>query len=86
MKNKYYYIIEHKGDTVTIIRNMLPLGPFSILWCNAGMFALIPDALLEVLYEGVANTNTQTQIWWEQACKLPQEVGQLLCDQNYNVG
>ena len=80
MKIRRYYIIEHKGRTIDIARDALTMGSLPVLWCNAGMYALIPEAILEELFEdGGAET-----IWWEQAVELPREVGLLLCDEGYN--
>ena len=80
MKIKRYYIIEHKGNTLDITRDALLMGPLPVLWCNAGMYAIIPGAILEEIF----NDDTMSTIWWTQAYELPQEVGQLLCDDAYN--
>lgn len=85
MRIKRYYIIEHKGRTIDITRDALLLGPTPVLWCNAGMYALIPGAILEEIFEHT-NGDTMQRVWWEEACELPQEVGRLLCDKNYNGG
>lgn len=84
MKTKSYYIIEHKGRTIDITRDMLLLGPMPVLWCNAGMYAIIPGAVLEELFEPI-NPN-EMRFWWEEAYELPREIGLLLCDKNYNGG
>ncbi len=81
MKIRRYYIIEHKGPTISITRNALLMGPLPVLWCNAGMYALIPGAILEELFEGSSQVET---IWWEQCYELPREIGLLLCDEGYN--
>ena len=83
MKIKRYYVIEHKGRTIDITRDALLVGPLPILWCNAGMYAIIPGAVLEELFEGRWSGPVGT-IWWEQTYKLESDVGRLLCDQNYN--
>ena len=88
MKIKRYYIIEHKGRTIDITRDALLLGPMPVLWCNAGMYAIIPGAILEELFdrkipEGIS---TVTRLWWEQAYELEPDVGRLLCDSAYNGG
>ncbi len=80
MKIKHYYIIEHKGFTINITHDALLMGPLPVLWCNAGMYAIIPGAILEELFE---NNETET-IWWEQCYELPREIGLLLCDNAYN--
>ena len=85
MKIKRFYIIEHKGNTLDITRDALLMGPLPVLWCNAGMYAIIPGAILEELYENVNVIAVET-IWWTQAFELSQEVGQLLCDDAYNGG
>lgn len=82
MKIKRYYIIEHKGRTIDITRDMLVLGPMSVLWCNAGMYAIIPGAICEELFE--YGSSCCHRVWWEQTYELPQDVGRLLCDSTYN--
>ena len=85
MKIRRYYIIEHKGNTIDITRDALLMGPLPVLWCNAGMYALIPGALLEDLFDiSEVGHFHMHQIWWEQAYELPREVGLLLCDEGYN--
>lgn len=85
MKIKRYYILEHKGRTIDITRDALLLGPMPVLWCNAGMYALIPGAILEEMFDfTIDNANKTTRIWWEQAYELEPDVGRLLCDRNYN--
>ena len=86
MKIKRYYIIEHKGRTIDITRDALLLGPMPVLWCNAGMYAIIPGAILEELFDRKIPEGTNTQIWWEQAYELNPDVGRLLCDSTYNGG
>ena len=83
MKIKRFYIIEHKGNTLDITRDALLMGPLPVLWCNAGMYAIIPGAILEELYENVNVIAVET-IWWTQAFELSQEVGRLLCDEGYD--
>ena len=85
MRIKRYYIIEHKGHTIDITRDALLLGPMPILWCNAGMYAIIPGAVLEEIFEHSHWSGPQ-RIWWEQAYELEPDVGRLLCDKNYNGG
>jgi hypothetical protein len=82
MKIKRYYILEHKGRTINITRDELLAGPLPVLWCNAGMYAIIPEAVLEWLFE--EPPECVGEIYWEQAYELEPNVGQLLCDQNYN--
>ena len=82
MKIRRYYVIEHKGNTIDITRDALLMGPLPVLWCNAGMYALIPEAILEEIF----NDDTMGAVWWEQAYELPREVGLLLCDSVYNGG
>lgn len=82
MKTKKFYIIEHKGNTIDITRDALLMGPLPVLWCNTGMYALIPGAILEEFFEEGGGCLVGT-IYWEQAYELPQEVGQLLCDNAY---
>lgn len=84
MKISRYYIIEHKGRTIDITRDALLLGPMPVLWCNAGMYAIIPGAILEELFEPV--NPDEMRFWWEQAYELEPDVGRLLCDRNYNGG
>jgi len=84
MKIKRYYIIEHKGHTINITRSMLSLGPIPILWCNDGMYAIIPGAILEELFENGSDSSMTCRIWWEEAYELPQDIGRLLCDKSYN--
>ena len=85
MKIKRYYILEHKGRTIDITRDALLLGPMPVLWCNAGMYALIPGAILEELFEiREAWHATMLRLYWEQAYELEPDVGRLLCDRNYN--
>ena len=84
MKIHRYYIIEHKGNTIHTTRDALTTGPLPVLWCNAGMYALIPGALLEELFDGNSNIYLPGLIYWEQAYELPREVGMLLCDEGYN--
>jgi len=81
MKIKRYYIIEYKGDTINITRNMLTLGPIPVLWCNDGMYAIVPGAILEELFD--VSGDKMSHIWWEQAYELPREIGLLLCDSTY---
>ena len=81
MKIKRYYILEHKGRTIDITRDALLLGPMPVLWCNAGMYAIIPGAILEELFNIDGNA---TCIWWEQAYELEPDVGRLLCDKTYS--
>ncbi len=83
MKTKSYYIIEHKGHTIDITRDALPFGPMPVLWCNGGMYAIIPEAVLEDMFVTIGGYVT-AQIWWEQAYELDPDVGRLLCDQSYN--
>lgn len=82
MKIKRYYILEHKGRTIDITHDALLLGPMPILWCNGGMYALIPGAILEELFD--VSGDKMSHIWWEQAYELEPDVGRLLCDKNYN--
>ena len=82
MKTKSYYIIEHKSRTIDITRDALLLGPMPVLWCNAGMYAIIPGAVLEELFD--ISGDKMSHIWWEQAYELESDVGRLLCDKNYN--
>ena len=84
MKIKRYYIIEHKGRTADITRDALLLGPMPVLWCNAGMYAIIPGAILEDIFEVQKTSNLVCTVWWEQAYELEPDVGRLLCDKNYN--
>lgn len=84
MKIKRYYIFEHNGCWAILKRGALPMGPMPILWCNAGMYAIIPGALLEELYDEDGSRDWTYRIWWEQCYELPQEVGRLLCDSTYN--
>lgn len=84
MKVKRYYIIEDKGCTIDITRDTLLFGPLPILWCNDGMYALIPGAVTEMLFE--ESSEVVGIIYWEQAYKLPQDVGRLLCDSAYDGG
>ena len=95
MQIKRYYVIEYKGRTIDITRDALLLGPMPILWCNDGMYAIIPGAILEELFEYPAPSkpdelphisNSMQQIYWEQAYELKLDVGRLLCDRNYNGG
>ena len=93
MKIKRYYIIEHKGRTIDITRDALLLGPMPVLWCNAGMYALIPGAILEDMFDDhsepgiIKHTGKQMEtIYWEQAYELEPDVGRLLCDSAYNGG
>ncbi len=83
MKIQRYYIIEHKGPTIDIMRNALLMGPLPVLWCNAGMYAIIPGAILEEIFEHI-NGDAIQRIWWEQCYELPREIGLLLCDESYN--
>ncbi|KKM15144.1 hypothetical protein LCGC14_1699030 [marine sediment metagenome] len=84
MKSKYYYIIETKHtDAVNINRAMLPLGPMPVLWCNDGMFALIPSAMLEEIY-GLEKDAVLRIFWCHDVYEMPQEIGMLLCDKGYN--
>lgn len=82
MKTKSYYILEHKGRTIDITRDALLLGPMPVLWCNAGMYAIIPGAILEELFE--YDSGRCHRVWWEQAYELDPDVGRLLCDSTYN--
>ena len=84
MKTKSYYILEHKGHTIDITRDALPLGPMPILWCNGGMYAIIPGAIFEELLD--VSGDKIAHIWWGQAYELDPNVGRLLCDRNYNGG
>ena len=87
MKIRRYYIIEHKGRTIDITRNALLLGPMPVLWCNAGMYAIIPGAILEDLFEYNGDRGmVMGRYYWEQAYELDPDVGRLLCDKNYNGG
>ena len=86
MKIKRYYIIEHKGRTIDITRDALLLGPMPVLWCNAGIYAIIPGAILEDLFEEDKSRGWMYRIWWEQAYELDPDVGRLLCDSTYNGG
>ena len=86
MKIKRYYIIEHKGRTIDITRDALLLGPMPALWCNGGMYAIIPGAVLEELFEEDKSREWVYRIWWEQCYELEPDVGRLLCDKNYNGG
>ena len=86
MKIKRYYILEHKGRTINITRDTLLLGPMPVLWCNAGMYAIIPGAILEELFDDRTIGHRMHSIWWEQAYELEPDVGRLLCDKNYNGG
>ena len=86
MKTKSYYIIEHRGRTIDITRDALLLGPMPVLWCNGGMYAIIPGAIFEELFEIELKTDEYVKIWWEQAYELDPDVGRLLCDRNYNGG
>ncbi len=82
MKSKYYYIIETKDtDPVHITRSMLPLGPMPVLWCNDGIFALIPSAMLEEIYG--LEKDAMLLIHWDQTYILSPVIGALLCDQSY---
>ncbi|KKN71272.1 hypothetical protein LCGC14_0423150 [marine sediment metagenome] len=83
MKTKSYYIIEHKGHTINIIRDALLLGPMPVLWCNGGMYAIIPGTILEEMFEN-KNGDATGAIWWEQCYELEPDVGRLLCDSAYN--
>ena len=83
MKIKRYYIIEHKGRTIDITRDALLMGPLPVLWCNAGMYAIIPGAVCEEIFEHT-NGNAMQRVWWEQAYELEPDVGRLLCDSAYN--
>ncbi len=83
MKTKSYYILEHKGHTIDITRDALPLGPMSVLWCNGGMYAIIPGVLFEEFFDKSSSV-IQTVIWWGQAYELDPDVGRLLCDKSYN--
>ena len=82
MKIKRYYILEHKDRTIDITRDALLLGPMPVLWCNGGMYAIIPGAILETLC--CSKGGGVETIWWEQAYELEPDVGRLLCDRNYN--
>lgn len=86
MKIRRYYIIEHKGRTIDITRDALLMGPLPILWCNAGMYAIIPGELFEELSTNALSSVVVHQIWWEQAYELEPDVGRLLCDKSYNGG
>ena len=92
MKIRRYYILEHKGRTIDITRDALLLGPMPVLWCNGGMYALIPGAILEDMYndynidDAAWGSNKMVQIWWEQTYELEPDVGRLLCDKSYNGG
>ena len=83
MKTKSYYILEHKGHTIDITRDALPLGPMPMLWCNGGMYAIIPGAILEEIFES-KNSDAVAAVWWGQAYELDPDVGRLLCDSAYN--
>ncbi len=83
MKSRSYYIIESVSDCVYIKRSMMPLGPMPFLWCNGGMFALIPTAMLEEIYD--LKKDAVLRIFWcHDVYKMPQEIGMLLCDKGYN--
>ena len=82
MKIRRYYIIEHKGPTIDITRDALLMGPLPVLWCNTGMYAIIPGAILEELFD--VSGDQMSHIWWEQCYELPREIGLLLCDEGYN--
>ena len=84
MKIKRYYVIEHKGRTIDITRDALLLGPMPVLWCNAGMYAIIPGAIFEDMFGFNGPGILVETIYWEQAYELEPDVGWLLCDKNYN--
>ena len=83
MKISRYYIIEHKGRAIDIARDALLLGPMPVLWCNAGMYAIIPGAILEDMFT-LTGQGIMQQIWWEQGYELEPDVGRLLCDSTYS--
>jgi len=82
MKLRRYYVLEHKGDSVDISRSKVQLGCLPTLWCNDGLFKLIPKGMLEELYiEKVMRTSIL--VYWDTCYPVPEEIGLQLCHPTY---